>query len=183
MGGVFSGNHSSRGGKQATASLPEARLTYQHLDRLDLATGPRIRIEADGWATVVFGAMHWPVRIENIPLNFGGARRWLICSTCSKRRQALYVRDKALACRSCLGLRFESQHENRRSRMFRQLEKVRAKLGWQPGALAPYGAKPQGMHEQTYARLYLEAAQLTESLLLNVNEWISKAERALDARD
>lgn len=106
MGSVLSGNRSSRDGKLSTNALPEARLTYRRLDRLALTAGPYIRIEGDDWATVIFGAMHWPVLLERTPLPLGGARRWLICSMCSSRRQALYVKGQTLACRNCLRLRF-----------------------------------------------------------------------------
>lgn len=182
MGGVFSGNRSSRGGRAATANLPEVRLTYQRLDNLCGTVGPRIRIEPDGWAIVTYGAMTWPVALQTTQLNLGGVRRWLTCRGCSMRRQVLYVRGKDLACRVCLGLRFESQHENRRSRLFRRLDKVRGMLGWTPGALAPFGEKPRGMHWRTYARLRSEAEQLTDMLLVSLNEWVGKAEEVLNAR-
>jgi hypothetical protein len=182
MGGVFSGNRGSRGGRAATATLPEARLSHQQLYRVGSFISPRIRPEADGWATVTYGAMTWPVMLQTTQLNLGGVRRWLTCPACSTRRQVLYVWGKDLACRACLGLRFESQHESRRDRLFRRLEKVRAMLGWPPGALAPFGAKPHGMHWRTYSRLRSDAEQLTNVLLVSLNEWVRKAEETLDAR-
>lgn len=182
MGGVFSGNRGARGGRAATACLPEARLSHQQLYRLGSSVGPRIRIEPDGWATVTYGAMEWPVMLQTTQLHLGGVRRWMTCPGCSMRRQVLYVWRKDLACRVCLGLRFESQHESRRGRLFRRLEKVRRMLGWPPGALAPFGAKPRGMHWRTYTRLRSEAEQITDMLLVSLNEWVGKAEDALDAR-
>jgi hypothetical protein len=168
MGGVFSGNRGSRGGRAATANLPEARLSHQQLYRVGSFISPRIRPEADGWATVTYGAMTWPVMLQTTQLNLGGVRRWLTCPACSTRRQVLYVWGK--------------EHESRRDRLFRRLEKVRAMLGWPPGALAPFGAKPHGMHWRTYSRLRSDAEQLTNVLLVSLNEWVRKAEETLDAR-
>lgn len=182
MGNVFSGNRTSRDGKLSTSELPEARLTYRRLDRLEPTAGPYIRIEGNDWATVVFGTMQWPVLLEWTPVNLGGTRRWLICSKCSSRRQALYVKGNTLACRGCLKLRFDSQHENNRSRMIRRLAKLRAKLGWQPGPLSPFGSKPKGMHRQTYANLRRQVDTLTQTLFVDVRKWVNKVENILDTR-
>ena len=183
MGSVFSGNRSFRGGRQTTGSLPEARLCNQRLYSVASLAVPRVRPEADGWATVIYGALEWPVLLETTPVKFGGVRRWMICPRCSTRRQVLYVKGADLACRCCLALRFESQHENRRTLLFRRLDKIRAKLGWQPGVLAPVGGKPSGMHWRTYRRLRGEVEQLTDCLLHVLNDWISRAEDAIDARE
>lgn len=178
MGGILSGSRESRGGKRAVEHLPVASLTYASTLRVNKRT--YVRIETDGWGVVVHGNREWPVRIDQHELNFGGQRRWLICSACDARRQALYVDGSLLACRACLGLRYTCQHENVRDRMFRRAENIRHRLGWKPGIANPQGDKPDRMHWRTYMQLKNELEQLTEALTLSVSRWVGRAEVRLE---
>lgn len=181
MGGILSGSHVSRGGRRAVEHLPVARLTYANLFRL----GPHetyIRIESDDFGVVVHGSLEWPVRIAQHKLHFGGYRRWLVCPTCKARREALYVDGHSIACRMCLGLRYASQHENVRDRMFRRANAIRKRLGWKPGTANPLGGKPKGMHWRTYQRLMDEHEQLADALTISVSKWVDRAEDRLSRR-
>lgn len=174
MGGVLSGPRGWRGGKPSTASLPVARLTSsQNFTLAHRRT--YVRIDAPDSATVVHGMREWGVRIDFTPLHFGGGRRWLVCPVCHARREALYVSGKVLACRACLGLRYDSQHENRRQRALRAADRVREALGWRPGILSPDGDKPKGMHWGTYWRLIAELSAMTDALFWNLDDWADRA--------
>jgi hypothetical protein len=175
MGGILSGSRGWRGGKPSTATLPVVRLTHADTHTVDYRAA-RVRIDGPDHGTVICEHRDYPVGIAFTPLHFGGGRRWLVCPCCQSRRQALYVAKTWLACRECLGLRYESQHENRRQRAFRSADKLREALGWKPGILNPIGKKPSGMHWTTFERLYSELDERTDALLGNLGKWVDRAE-------
>ena len=179
MGGILSGSRGWRGGKPSMDSLPVVRLTHSDTCTLE----PRrtyVRIDGQDHGTVVHGGRDWPVGMAFTPLHFGGCRRWLVCPCCQSRRQALYIANTVLACRECLGLRYESQHENRRQRGFRSANKLRVALGWHPGILNPIGKKPPRMHWMTYQQLVDDLNARTEGLLGSVGHWVERAETRLE---
>jgi hypothetical protein len=60
----------------------------------------------------------YPVAIDRTPMPCGGSRWWWRCPACSRRAEALYLpsdRD-GLACRTCCGLTYRSQHTRRKLR-------------------------------------------------------------------
>nr|VFK12706.1 MAG: hypothetical protein BECKLPF1236B_GA0070989_103931 [Candidatus Kentron sp. LPFa] len=57
------------------------------------------------------------------------------------------------ACRHCYQLAYPSQRETGYDRMARQADRIRDKLGWEPGILNGNGWKPKGMHWNTFERL------------------------------
>lgn len=175
MGGILSGSRGWRGGKPSTDSLPVVRMTHADTFTMDRRT-TYVRIDGPDYGTVIHGLRDWPVGIAFTPLHFGGGRRWLVCPYCQSRRQALYIANTLLACRECLGLRYGSQHENRRQRAFRATDKLREALGWKPGILNPIGQKPRGMHWTTFQRIFGEIDERTDALLGNVRGWVERAE-------
>lgn len=180
MGTVFSGLRGWRGGKPASDSLPIARLTYSELFSMRNDNAPRVVPEGHDWALVTYGLQEWPVMLDTAPLPFGGHRRYMLCPICSSRRQDLYVSGIVLACRVCLGLRYGSQHETVRDRMFRRVHAIRERLGWKGGIAHPNGVKPARMHQSTYKRLVDEHNALANALLGIVNEWVNRAEASCD---
>lgn len=181
MGGITSGVRGWRGGKPSTASLPVVRITHADTGTVKHRTA-HVLIDGPDQGTVVCGMRQWPVDIATTALHFGGHRRWLCCPDCGARRLALYVNGKHLACRICLGLRYESQHDNKRQRAFRAADRVRGALGWKPGILTPVGPKPWGMHWSTFQRLTDELDARTDALLGGLPEWIDRAERGIERR-
>lgn len=73
------------------------------------------------------------VRIEELPLPWGGVRRYWRCS-CGRRVVRVYVVAGRLGCRSCLRLTYRSQQQAdiRRDRLVRHPELLDAMLekGW-----------------------------------------------------
>lgn len=179
MGGILSGGRGWRGGRPAAEDFPVARLTHAetfNTDRRDTF----VRTDGTDWCTVVHNGREWPVRLAFTRLHLGGVRRWLVCPCCDMRREALYVAGRLLSCRVCLGLRYETNHENRRARMFRRADAIRERLGWKPGIANPPGPKPPRMHQRTFLRLKSELERLTDALTLNIGGWIERAEVHLD---
>ncbi len=183
LGNVFSGGRFSRSGKVAVEALPSVRMTHSALYAMNLPDQSYLRIEGPDWATVIRGRRSWPVHLDHTPLHLGGQRRWLLCPACGSRRAVLYIADTMLACRKCLGGRFESQHENRRGRWVRKASRLRVKLGWSPGVLDPKGLRPKGMQATTYRRLCGELNALIDEILGSIHIWVDKADMALNRRD
>jgi hypothetical protein len=176
MGNILSGSRGGRGGKPILEHYPKAQLTLATIFSLRVHNGPAVRPEGHDWATVVHGQKKWQVGLAYTPLHFGGHKRWLVCSVCGCRRQALFVDDLRLACRVCLGLRHSSNHEDRRSRLIRRANKIRHRLGWEAGALRGPGRKPARMHWTTYWHLTAELEALTSRLVGDLSKWVSRAE-------
>lgn len=177
MGSILSGSKGVRGGRQSTDERPKVRLTTHALySAKTRRNGPSLILEGGNWATVTYGPRQWAIGLEYTPLHFGGHRRWLCCPECSQRRQALYILNGRLSCRVCLNLRYESQHENVRDRMFRRLYAIRERLGWKGGLDRPNGPKPLRMHRVTFNRLVAEHDSLAAMLLGCLGEWIERAE-------
>lgn len=96
----------------------------------------------------------YPVRLDWTHCNFGGKRPWFLCPAigCGRRVAILYC-GGIFACRHCYQLAYPSQRETYDDRAARRADRIRDKLGWEPGILNGKGWKPKGMHWDTYERL------------------------------
>lgn len=105
--------------------------------------------------TVEWESLDYPVKLQTTPCNYGGVRYWFTCPAngCGKRVAILYSAGKYFACRHCYQLAYKSQHETKGDRGHRGANKIRSKLGWQPGIANPPEGKPKGMYWRTYIRL------------------------------
>ncbi len=105
----------------------------------------------------------YPVCLDRTPCTYGGARVWFRCPArgCGRRVAILYG-GAIFACRHCHRLAYPSQREPPHDRAARRADKIRARLGWEPGILnGPGWRKPKGMHQRTYERLSAEAQEWT----------------------
>ena len=75
-----------------------------------------------------------------------------ICPKCGKRVAIIYV-DTVVACRSCLGLRYQSEYEDDISRLQSKVRKIFDRIGHDY-------ARPKGMHHKTYECLLSKAIEL-----------------------
>lgn len=114
----------------------------------------RYRINHGPWQDVT-----QPVRLERTACAYGGTRPWFICPGevngryCGRRVAKLYAGGAHFLCRHCYGLAYASQSETAIDRLLSQANKLRVKLGGQPGVdMVP--PKPLGMHWRTYERHY-----------------------------
>ena len=99
----------------------------------------------------------YPVYLDWTDCNLGGQRPWFLCpaSGCRKRVAILYG-GSIFACRNCHQLAYQSQRETYYDRATRKADRIRAKLGWQPGILNGDEGKPKEMHWATFERLTLQ---------------------------
>jgi len=96
----------------------------------------------------------YPVRIVRTRCNLGGSRAWFICPAvgCGRRVAILYG-GGIFACRSCHRLAYASSREDAGGRATRRADRLRERLGWEPGILNGEGSKPKWMRWHTFERL------------------------------
>ncbi len=101
--------------------------------------------------------MEYHVAIEWMDCHYGGRRAWFRCPVvgCGRRVAVLYS-GRVFACRHCCNLVYESQRESDPDRIARKADKIRRRLGWEPGILNYNGWKPKGMHWQTFEKLRVQ---------------------------
>ena len=90
----------------------------------------------------------YPVYLDWTPCPFGGQRPWFLCPArgCGRRVASLYG-GSIFACRHCHQLAYQSQRESAYNRAARKADKIRDRLGWEPGIHNSRGCeKPKGMH-------------------------------------
>ena len=100
--------------------------------------------------------MDYPVRLDWTECTLGGRRPWFLCPArgCAQRVALLYIgRAGIFACRHCYKLAYACQRESRDDRATRRADRIRDRLGWEPGILNGEGGKPRGMHWRTFERL------------------------------
>lgn len=83
---------------------------------------------------------------------FGGHRRWIVCPSCQRRCRVIYG-GTYFRCRQCYRATYPSQYDFLRLPGITRIDRVREKLGGNPGLLNPFPRKPKGMHWRTYWRL------------------------------
>lgn len=78
----------------------------------------------------------YPVRIVRTPCNLGGTRPWFICPAlgCGRRVAILYG-GGIFACRHCYQFAYASARDDAGDRATRRADRIRARLGWEPGTL------------------------------------------------
>lgn len=114
------------------------------------------------------GQARYLIEIERTTCHMGGHRVWWRCPVqgCGRRVALLYgSRHAIFACRNCYGLGYQCQRESRIDREFRRIEKLRERLGWEPGIAYGTQGKPPRMHWKTYWRLLQKYMQLEQVVL------------------
>lgn len=125
-------------------------------DRLHLTY--RVRIAGGDWEDV-----DETVRIVRIPCRYGGTRPYFICPgvvngiPCGRRVVKLHGSEQYFLCRHCYRLAHASQSEGAWDRALRRANKIRVRLGGEPGMASPFPPRPKGMWRRTYERLRAEA--------------------------
>jgi hypothetical protein len=122
------------------------------LDRLHLTY--RVCTSGEEWEDVAE-----TVRIVRVAPGFGGSRPYFVCPgvvnrvACGRRVAKLYGPGPYFLCRHCYRLAYDSQSEGAWHRTLRRANKIRQRLGGDPGMAAPFPPKPTGMWWRTYERL------------------------------
>lgn len=121
----------------------------------------RHRSHGGGWIDE-----NYPVWLDWTPCNLGGQRPWFRCPAHGcRRRVAVLYGGSIFACRHCYRLAYPSQRETWDGRARQRADRIRAKLGWEPGILNGGGLKPKGMHWRTFQRLSAQHDAFVEQSL------------------
>jgi len=113
----------------------------------------------------------YPVYLEWTPCHLGGQRPWFLCpARACGRRVAILYGGGIFACRHCYQLAYPSQRESDDERATRRADRIRDKLGWEPGILNGRGWKPKGMHWRTFDRLASQYDAFVQEALLGMSE-------------
>src|SRR4051794_3324525 len=90
----------------------------------------------------------WPRSIVCVSCRFGGCRPYSVCPgvvngiACDRRVAKLYQGGRYFLCRHCYGLAYASQREARMDRDLRKANKIRVRLGGDPGMAARFPDRP-----------------------------------------
>lgn len=141
----------------------------------------RVRIAGGEWDNI-----EEPVRVVRVPCRFGGARPYFICPgvvndiACGRRVAKLHGPGRYFLCRHCYRLAHASQSEGTWDRTLRRANKIKQRLGGDPGMAAPFPPKPKGMWRRTYDRLREEAfdaeMRAEEAFEINVARLLARIE-------
>lgn len=122
------------------------------MDGTRLALKYRYRAYGGPWQDV-----EQPVAITWPPYRYGGRRPYFICR-CGRRVTKLFGAGRLFLCRGCYGLAYTSQRERGMDRALTKANRIRMRLGGDPGMASSFPDKPKGMHWRTYDRLMQNVA-------------------------
>ena len=113
---------------------------------------------------------NYPVYLDWTACNFGGQPPWFLWPApgCGRRVAILYGGD-IFACRHCYHLAYPSQRETDDDRAARRADRIREKLGWEPGFLNGKGWKPKGMHRKTFEKLTVQHDAYVNTSLIGIS--------------
>jgi hypothetical protein len=118
----------------------------------------RSRISGGEWEDV-----EEAVLIARVACQYGGSRPYFICPglvngiTCGRRVVKLHGPGRYFLCRHCYQLTYTSQSEEGWDRALRRANKIRKRLGGDPGIATPFPERPKGMWKRTYERFLRES--------------------------
>jgi len=119
------------------------------------------------------------VSLEWTPCNFGGERPWFICpgAGCGRWVSVLYGPGQYFLCRRCYNLSYESQRQDKTNRALRRAQKIRKRLSGSANMMEPFPERPQGMHRETYMRMFWEHHEAEMEQLAGMREWLDRLEK------
>lgn len=117
------------------------------------------------------------ISFDRTPCNYSGERVWFICPHCGRRCAVVYGAGKYFSCRKCYNLTYETCNETPRDRLSSKANKLRKKIGGQPGCLNPLPIfKPKGMHQRTWDKIRYQIRQLEGHVLADMGRQLDLAE-------
>ena len=200
MGGVGSGRYWHYGAKDTTEGYrpvdvrrwkrdgllsPGKSFAWQWSHHEEVVASIRVRSEY-GKVVLTYrqrsGGSDWrdesyPVYLDWTSCHVGGQRPWFLCPArdCGRRVAILYG-GGIFACRKCRQLSYASQREAPYDRAARKADRIRKKLGWDPGILNGDGVKPKRMHLSTFNRLSTPHDALVQKSLAGITAKLNKLE-------
>jgi ribosomal protein L37E len=146
----------------------------------------RIRRDGGEWRNV-----EQPTPVVWVPCPFGGERPYFICPglvngiACRRRVAKLYGAATHFLCRHCYRLAYASQREDCYDRALSKANRIRMRLGGEPGMTSMFPERPKGMHQRTYEHLQSEvekAEMLADERLSLVVARLQRMERRSGGR-
>ena len=105
---------------------------------------------------------------------------------CNRRVIKLYGSGKYFLCRHCYRLAYASQREDQMDRTLRRANKIRQRLGGDPGMASVFPERPKGMWRRTYRRLREQTFQAElaadEAFELRAERLLSRFNQTRDKR-
>jgi hypothetical protein len=121
-----------------------------------------------------------PVYFTRTRCNFGGERIWFVCPSCGRRCAVIYSCGKYFACRICGNVAYQTQNETWQDRLFTKANKLRKKIGAEPGAFNPLPIfKPKNMHYDTWMRIRRQIETLEGKGFVDLDRRMSQRKRFL----
>ena len=107
------------------------------------------------------------IPLVRVPCRYGGARPYFLCPgggggrACGRRVAKLWLIGRRFRCRHCHRITYRGRSQRCFGRLFGRADKLRMKLGGEPGTGALLPSRPKGMHRTTYER-HIAAIQAFE---------------------
>jgi hypothetical protein len=137
----------------------------------------------NGERALIFTIDNKPRRIKlSIDNRSVSAKLYLCCPCCQNNRESLYAIKTAYACRSCIGLHYQSQSERVKSRLLRTIRNKRQRLwGSRPNInnLCFTFDRPKYMKWEVFYAKQHEIIKLEQSYLGFVSQQIERLSRML----
>jgi hypothetical protein len=135
------------------------------------------------WADDEWESVEQRIAIERTPCRFGGSRPWFRCQCysggryCGRRVAKVYGAGKLFACRHCYRLAYSSQQESARGRGLSTAQRLRRRLGGDPGMDAALPDKPPRMHWRTFNRVCDRIIACEERASAGLMVWLARLDQ------
>jgi len=134
---------------------------------------------------VLRGEVNGKQVIDRVPLtvtwpHYGGLRWWASCPSCSRRVALLYLvpGGRHFRCRQCQDLGYESQLEAPVFRATRRVDRLRRRLGAEPGCWGPVPMRPPRRWRESWFRQLAELRSAEAAVDLAISAWVQQLEGA-----
>lgn len=105
------------------------------------------RDDADEWRPI-----EERVALARVQKPFGGKQTYLVCPRCRRRVMELALGRERFRCRTCVGVVHASSQESLTDRAMRQANKLKRRLGVEPG-LDSWYQRPKHMRRKTFEKI------------------------------
>ena len=113
------------------------------------------------------------INIVETPCNYGGYRKWLLCSNCHSRVTELFAPSTYFYCRKCYRLPYHSTQESKTDRVYTKKHELGAAIFEHYEHGEGY-FKKKGMHQKTFDRKLVEYRMLEARVNAHCQKFINK---------